>query len=71
MVLLVMSSIFNSVCTRLNEWQNHRTQTEFENSMIMNQFAFDFVNNYFYLFYRAIRSPAFFVPTLSMKLQNP
>ena len=38
----------------MTEWENHRTQTEWEDSLIIKSFAFQFVNNYFTLFYIGI-----------------
>ena len=37
----------------LTRWENHRTKTEFEDSIIIKLFAFEFVNSYGNLFYLA------------------
>jgi hypothetical protein len=36
-----------------NEWENHRTQTEFEDAMIFKVFLFQLFNNYAALFFIA------------------
>ena len=45
----------------LCEWENHRTESEFENSRVTKNFLFQFINNYFVLFYiaylREIKDP--------------
>jgi len=37
----------------LNDWENYRTQSEYENSLIVKLFLFNFVNSYTTLFYIA------------------
>lgn len=36
---------------KLTDWENHRTQTEWEDALIVKAFMFQFVNNYFTLLY--------------------
>ena len=43
----------DTVATWLNNFENHRTQIEYEDSMIFKQFVFQFINYYFLLLYIA------------------
>ena len=42
---------------KLNKFENHRTDTEYEDSLIVKTFAFRYVNNYSPLFYIAFVKP--------------
>ena len=52
-IIGLYGSIFEALADRLTVWENHRTQTQFDNNLIAKNFAFQFVNNYFVLFYIA------------------
>jgi hypothetical protein len=45
--------IYESIADRLNDMENFRTETEHSDGLIMKNFLFQFVNNYFVLFYIA------------------
>lgn len=45
--------VYERLAGFLNEWENHRTETEYTDSLIFKAFGFQFVNNYFTLFYIA------------------
>lgn len=45
--------IFNKVAVKLNNLENHRTQSDYENSLIIKSYVFQFVNSFFSLFYIA------------------
>lgn len=45
--------IYSLVAVRLNDWENHRTQTEYEDALIIKTFCFQFINSYISLFYIA------------------
>eukprot|EP01052_Picozoa_sp_SAG31_P033041 SAG31_NODE_3685_length_3989_cov_1.633419_6_plen_192_part_00 len=49
----VMGALYQSLALKLNNWENHRTKPEFDNHLIVKNFAFQFVNNYFTFFYIA------------------
>eukprot|EP01045_Picozoa_sp_COSAG04_P015822 COSAG04_NODE_1279_length_7423_cov_9.522392_3_plen_1192_part_00 len=54
--LLIIQSfgqIYEYITDRLNDWENHRTDAEWQNSLVIKNFVFQFVNNYFMLFYIA------------------
>ena len=45
--------IYRKIAINLTVWENHRTKTEYDDSLILKLFAFEFVNNYGNLFYLA------------------
>eukprot|EP01051_Picozoa_sp_SAG22_P009632 SAG22_NODE_815_length_7037_cov_6.192130_5_plen_482_part_00 len=47
------AQLFYAIARQLTRWENHRTQSEVENSLVAKNFAFQFINNYFVLFYIA------------------
>ena len=49
----VLNSMYQSLALRLNDNENHRTDTEYEDALILKLFAFQFVNSYAALFYIA------------------
>jgi len=49
----IMNFLYGGVAQRLNEYENHRTDTEFEDSLIGKTFVFQFINSYAALFYLA------------------
>ena len=54
LIIVIFGSAYQGLAEKLTEWENHRTQTEWEDSLIIKSFAFQFVNNYFTLFYIGI-----------------
>ena len=60
--------IFNKIAVKLNNLENHRTQSDYENSLIMKSYGFQFMNSFFSLFYIAflktwIRNPLYSIKT--------
>jgi hypothetical protein len=53
LIIGIFGQLFERLAERLCEWENHRTQSEFENALVGKNFVFQFVNNYFVLFYIA------------------
>jgi anoctamin-10 len=51
--ILIFNQIYKKISYYLVEFENWRTQSEFENSMIMKRFTFEFVNAYISMFYIA------------------
>lgn len=45
--------VYRKVAKRLTDWENHRTESEYENALILKNFIFQFVNSYISLFYIA------------------
>lgn len=51
--LVIMGQIYLRIAVCTTEWENPRTQTEFNDSLVFKIFAFEFVNNYGSLYYAA------------------
>lgn len=51
--IVIFQSLYNVVSERLNDWENWQTQDEWDNSFIKKLFLFQFVNNFFFLFFLA------------------
>ena len=49
----ISNILFAELAKYLNHWENHRTQTEFEDALILKTFTFQFINSYTSLFYIA------------------
>jgi len=48
-----MNTVWKVVATKLTDWENHRTHTEYENNLIFKIFIFYFINSYICLYYIA------------------
>jgi len=60
----VMNYIYGEMATWLTERENHRTDIQYEDSLIAKLFAFQFVNSYASLFYQAFIKEAIGDPCL-------
>ena len=49
----VMNALYGSIAIQLNNYENHRTDTEYEDHLIAKTFLFQFVNSYASCFYIA------------------
>ena len=60
-IILSFGKIFGIFADMLNDWENHRTQIQYDDNKIVKTFMFEFVNNYFLLFYfaflRSLKDP--------------
>uniref|UniRef100_A0A1I7U4D9 Anoctamin n=1 Tax=Caenorhabditis tropicalis TaxID=1561998 RepID=A0A1I7U4D9_9PELO len=52
-----LGAIYSNLVARFNAWENHRTESEHNNSLIVKIFAFQMVNTYTSLFYVAFVRP--------------
>ena len=50
-IIIAFGIIFEMVAQRLTNYENHRTESDYANSLVVKNFCFQFVNNYFVLFY--------------------
>ena len=50
-IIIAFGIIFELVAQRLTDYENHRTESDYSNSLVVKNFCFQFVNNYFVLFY--------------------
>ena len=53
LLIVIFGKIYETIAVAMNDWENHRTQTDYEDNLILKNFVFQFVNNYFVLFYIA------------------
>ena len=53
----VFNGVFQDVALKLNDKENHRTDTEYEDALIAKTFSFQFVNSFASLFYIAFVKP--------------
>ncbi|XP_055895106.1 anoctamin-4-like isoform X2 [Biomphalaria glabrata] len=51
--ILILGKIYDKLAVVLTDWENHRTQTSYDDSLIIKLFAFQFVNSYASCFYVA------------------
>nr|KAI8757561.1 anoctamin-6-like isoform X1 [Biomphalaria glabrata] len=51
--ITILVHIYDKLALYLTEWENHRTQTDYDNALIVKLFAFRFVNSYSSCFYIA------------------
>ncbi|KAH9257675.1 hypothetical protein BASA81_004133 [Batrachochytrium salamandrivorans] len=52
-VILILGTVYKAIAKKLTEWENHRTDTQFEDALIAKTFIFCFVNSFATLFYLA------------------
>ena len=57
--IAVLNVLYGIVARKLTEWENHRTNTEFEDNLSSKLFMFQFINSYFSLFYVAFLKTSF------------
>ncbi len=57
-----LNGFFGEIAIKLNNQENHRTDTEYEDALIAKTFAFQFVNSFASLFYIAFVKP--FIPQI-------
>ncbi len=55
--VLLFTFLYRAVAARLTENENHRTQTDHDDSLMVKLFVFEFINNYFMLFYVGFFKP--------------
>eukprot|EP01052_Picozoa_sp_SAG31_P034907 SAG31_NODE_4141_length_3539_cov_2.949419_3_plen_240_part_00 len=53
LIVLTFGRVYRIFADALNDWENHRTQIQYNDAHILKTFLFEFVNNYFILFYVA------------------
>jgi len=44
--IMILNIVYRGVADFLNDWENHRTDSEYENNLITKVFLFQFVNSY-------------------------
>lgn len=56
-MIFIFDIIYKLVSKYGNEWENHRTDQDYQNAMIMKSFIFKFVNSFASLFYLSMIRP--------------
>lgn len=51
--IIIMNGLWKTIAVKLTNWENHRTDSEYENALIIKIFVFYFFNSYTSLFYIA------------------
>jgi Calcium-activated chloride channel len=51
--IYIMNLVYDALAIKLNDWENHKTQTEYENGLIIKKVGYQFVNYFISLFYIA------------------
>lgn len=51
--IYIMNLVYDSMAIKLNNWENHKTETEYENGLIVKKVGYQFVNYFISLYYIA------------------
>jgi len=51
--IIILNMVYFKIAVALNNWENHRTDTDYEDALIAKTFVFQFVNSYIMLYYIA------------------
>eukprot|EP01099_Mayorella_cantabrigiensis_P005151 TRINITY_DN402_c0_g1_i8.p1 TRINITY_DN402_c0_g1~~TRINITY_DN402_c0_g1_i8.p1 ORF type:complete len:431 (+),score=85.81 TRINITY_DN402_c0_g1_i8:497-1789(+) len=51
--IVIFNQLYNNLAIWLTNWENHRTETAWENALVVKKFSFQFVNSYISLYYIA------------------
>ncbi|XP_038055493.1 anoctamin-4-like isoform X2 [Patiria miniata] len=51
--IMILGRVYDYIAYKLTDWENHRTQSQYDDALILKLFAFQFVNSYASLFYIA------------------
>ena len=66
-LIVVFGNVYEMIALKMNNWENHRTKTEYEDNLILKNFVFQFVNNYFVLFYIACKYQAIILGSVTRR----
>ena len=55
-IIVIFGWIFERIAESLTQFENHRTESDYSNALVVKNFCFQFVNNYFVLFYIGCKS---------------
>ncbi|KAI9325346.1 calcium-activated chloride channel-domain-containing protein [Obelidium mucronatum] len=55
--IVIMKIPFGAIVEKLNEWENYRTKSQFDDALIFKTYIFDFANSYSQLIYYAFVKP--------------
>ena len=66
-VIFAFTEIYNVICTLTTNWENHKFESDLENSNLIKTFVFNFFVSYLLLFYYSFVSPEIYVGDMSKK----
>lgn len=69
LVIMIFNNIYGVIAEHMNEWENYKTDTEYENALIIKVFLFRFINSYATLYYIAFVRP-YEVASLSCTMEE-
>eukprot|EP00026_Physarum_polycephalum_P003265 Phypoly_transcript_03275.p1 GENE.Phypoly_transcript_03275~~Phypoly_transcript_03275.p1 ORF type:complete len:739 (+),score=105.38 Phypoly_transcript_03275:250-2466(+) len=52
-IIMILNKVYRYVAVKLNDWENHRTQSTYTDNLLIKIFLFQFVNSYTSLYYIA------------------
>ena len=58
-MIVILSTIYSAVALALTQWENHQFEDDWEDSLIIKNFSFQFVNAYIALFTMAFAEQDF------------
>lgn len=64
----VFNVVYGMLAAKLNDWENHRTETEYEDNLVLKIFLFQFINSYIAFFYIAFVNPVLTTPEDCLKV---
>lgn len=56
-IIFIFSELYNLICMKVVDWENHMYSSEMENSYLSKTFVFNFCVSYINLFYYAFLKP--------------
>ncbi|XP_078078838.1 anoctamin-7-like [Mustelus asterias] len=51
--ITILGKVYQQIAVKMTDWENYRTQTDYNDALLIKLFAFEFANNYSSLFYIA------------------
>jgi anoctamin-10/anoctamin-7 len=66
-VIQVMNKIYESLAYKMNNYENHQSQTDYDDALILKVFVFQFVNSYAAVVYMAFLAGRFTVFGINLK----
>lgn len=67
----MLNAIYGSIAIALNDYENHRTDTQYEDALIAKTFIFQYVNSFASLFYISFIKPYMQVRLFTLDLLTP
>jgi anoctamin-5 len=68
--ILVLKQLYNKMAVKLTDWENHQTQSAYEDSLVVKLFAFHFADSFASLFYIAFLRNVRHTRASKIRIQN-